>query len=88
MKYHWIDYLVPFPSDRLDPPFFHSKMLIMNSNERFRQENVQLMKFEVFSFLLGIKKEIFLKQRLNEYLLRDRGIKNPTKVLWKNNYGF
>ena len=37
MKYYWIDYLMPFPSDRLDSPFLHSKMLIMSSNERFRQ---------------------------------------------------
>ena len=32
MKYHWTDYLMPSPS-----PFLHSKMLIMSSNERFRQ---------------------------------------------------
>ena len=37
MKYHWIEYLMPFPSDRLDSPFLHSKMLIMSSDERFRQ---------------------------------------------------
>ena len=37
MKYHWIDYLMPFPFDRLDSPFLHSRMLIMTSNERFRQ---------------------------------------------------
>ena len=37
MKYHWIDYLIPFPSDRLDSPFIHSKIVITSSNERFRQ---------------------------------------------------
>ena len=56
MNYHWIGYLMPFPSDRLDSPFLHSKMLIMSSSERFRQRNMRLMKFQVFSYLLGIEK--------------------------------
>ena len=57
MKYHWIDYLMPLPSDRLDSPFLHSKILIMSSNERFRQQNAQLIKFQVLYFLLGIEKD-------------------------------
>ena len=52
MKYHWIDYLMPFPSQRLDSPFLHSKMLIMSSNERFRQKKCPINEFLsiVFSF--------------------------------------
>ena len=34
-KSSWIDYLMPYPSDRLDSLFLHLKMLIMSSNERF-----------------------------------------------------
>ena len=45
-----------FPSDRLDSPFLHSKMLIMSPNERLRKYNAQLMKFQVLYFL-GIKKK-------------------------------
>ena len=52
MKYHWIDYLMSFPSDRLDSPVIRLKMLIMSSNEHFRQYNAQLMKF-----IFGIKKK-------------------------------
>ena len=61
MKYHWIDCLMPFPSDRLESPFLHSKMLIINSNEHFRQSNAQLMKFQVFSLRheKKIRKELF-----------------------------
>ena len=29
--------LTLFPSNRLDSPFFHTQMLLMSSNERFRQ---------------------------------------------------
>ena len=57
MKYHWIDYLMSFPSDRLDSPVIRLKMLIMSSNEHFRQYNAQLMKFQVLQFILGIKKK-------------------------------
>ena len=45
------------PSDRLDSPFLHSKMLIMSPNERLRKYNAQLMKFQVLYFL-GMKKKI------------------------------
>ena len=53
MKHHWIDYLMPFP--RLDSPFPHLKILIISSNEHFREKNAQLMNFQVLCFLLGIK---------------------------------
>ena len=39
MKYRWIDYLMPFPSHRLDStfPFPFFKNVDLSSNERFRQ---------------------------------------------------
>ena len=46
---------MPLPSDRLDSPFLHSKMLSMSTNKRFTQQNAQLMKFQGLRFLLGIK---------------------------------
>ena len=55
MKYHDIDYPHDFPSDRLISSFLHIKMLILSSNKRFRQQNAQLVKFQVLRFL-GIKK--------------------------------
>ena len=58
MKYHWIDYRMPFPSDRLDLPCLHSKMLIMSSNKRLRQCNAQLMKLQVLHYLLETKKSV------------------------------
>ena len=37
--------LMHFPFDGLDSPFLHTKMLIVSSNEHFRQQNAQLVKF-------------------------------------------
>ena len=52
MKHHWIDYLMPFPFPGLDSPFPHLKMLIMSSNEHFRQKKCPINEFTsiVFSF--------------------------------------
>ena len=50
MKYHWIDYPHAFPSDKLISPFLHIKMLILSSNKRFRQQNAQLVRFQVLYF--------------------------------------
>ena len=71
MKYHWIDYLMSFPSDRLDSPVIRLKMLIMSSNEHFRQYNAQLMKFQVLQFILGIKKKKKKKNENNFFSLLD-----------------
>ena len=52
MKYHWINYLIPFPSDRLDSPFLHLKILTMSSSKRFRQKKCPVNEISsiVFSF--------------------------------------
>ena len=56
MKYYCIDYIMPFPFNRLGSPFFHLKMLIMSLNEHFKKQNSQLIKFQLLYFLLGIKR--------------------------------
>ena len=51
MKYHWIDYPHALSIRQNDSLFLHSKLLIMSSNERFIQKNIQSGKFQVLYFI-------------------------------------
>ena len=81
-----IDSLMLVPSDRLDSPFLHSKMLIMSSNERLRKYNAQLMKFQVLYFL-GMKKKIWkelLFSLLNAKRFWNNAYNNSSLTMYKN----